>query len=61
MFARENGYSHYTVSAKTGDGIETPFEDLVWLIFKSDLVAGALHAPTAGVGQEKDRSGIPRK
>jgi putative ribosome biogenesis GTPase RsgA len=44
MFAKENGYAHYTVSAKTGEGIDTLFKEFTASIVRSGLVGN----PTKG-------------
>jgi 50S ribosomal subunit-associated GTPase HflX len=37
-YARNEGYSHYIVSAKTGEGIKAAFEEFLALIVRSGLV-----------------------
>jgi 50S ribosomal subunit-associated GTPase HflX len=57
-FARERGYSHHTVSAKTGEGIDAVFEDLLGSIIREP------HTPTAPpiieVGRDSSCSGGAR-
>jgi small GTP-binding protein len=39
-FAAKNGYSHWVVSAKTGEGVDECFEEFVRLIVRSGVVPG---------------------
>jgi small GTP-binding protein len=54
MFAKENGYAHYTVSGKTGEGIDTLFKEFTESIVRS----GLLGEPTEG---KKPQSVIERR
>jgi tRNA U34 5-carboxymethylaminomethyl modifying GTPase MnmE/TrmE len=53
-FAKEKGYAHYRVSAKTGEGIDTLFQEFTASIFRSGLV----EKPTEG---KKPQTVIRRK
>jgi GTPase SAR1 family protein len=57
-FARENGYLHHTVSAKTGEWIDLVFEDLIRRIVRK--LSGPTAAPAdSGDDHRREISGSP--
>jgi small GTP-binding protein len=55
-FARAKGHLHYTVSAKTGEGIGKVFEELVGQIVRSGLVDGIPASPGAAIERDTESS-----
>jgi small GTP-binding protein len=60
-FAKENGYPHYRVSAKTGEGIETVFEELIGQIVRNGLTTAPKASPKAVAAREIESGSSARR